>query len=93
MGLMLLAVVLLALVVLLTPGFGPTRLDPDAVERDVAAQYQDLRGVPLELRCAEPMPVEAGGSYRCEGTTGDGGPVTVTIEVTSADGAYTWSDE
>ncbi|OMQ14333.1 hypothetical protein A7K94_0217410, partial [Modestobacter sp. VKM Ac-2676] len=92
-GLTLLAVAALALVLLLTPGFGSTRLDPDAVEQDVAGQYEELRGVPLALRCTEPMPVAEGSSYRCEGTTGDGDQVTVTIEVTGADGAYTWSDE
>ncbi|MGY1857316.1 DUF4333 domain-containing protein [Modestobacter sp. SYSU DS0290] len=88
----MLAVALFALVVLLTPGFGSTRLDPDAVERDVAAQYEELRGVPLELRCEEPMPVAEGGTYECAGTTAEGDPVTVTIQVTGADGAYTWAD-
>ncbi|MGY2080367.1 DUF4333 domain-containing protein [Modestobacter sp. SYSU DS0657] len=88
----MLAVALFALVVLVTPGFGSTRLDPDAVERDVAEQYEELRGVPLELRCEEPMPVAEGGTYACAGTTGDGDEVTVTIEVTDTDGDYTWED-
>jgi Domain of unknown function (DUF4333)/Collagen triple helix repeat (20 copies) len=69
-----------------------TRLDPDAVERDVAAQYEQREGVRLDLSCDEDMNVRPGSTYQCDGRTGDGHDVTITIEVTSTDGDYTWSD-
>ncbi|MEU2350702.1 DUF4333 domain-containing protein [Modestobacter sp. NPDC049651] len=70
----------------------PTALDPVSVQRDVAAQYQQLRGGDVELRCDDDMPVEVDRTYRCSGTTADDARVDITIRVTGRDGAYTWSD-
>jgi len=69
-----------------------TALDPAAVQRDVAAQYQQLRGADLELRCSSEMPVQVDRTYRCTGTTDADAPVDITIRVTGRDGAYTWTD-
>ena len=70
---------------------GPTRLDPHAVQRDVAGQFQRREGVALDLRCTEKMTVEAGRTYACAGTTADNQQLTITITITDRDGAYTWS--
>ena len=72
---------------------GATGLDPRAVERDVATQYEEREGVALDLECDEQMTVEEGGTYECEGSTDDGDEVTITITVTSPDGEYTWSED
>jgi hypothetical protein len=62
------------------------------VQRDVAAQFEQREGVAIDLSCDQEMTVEAGRSYRCDGTTADGEQVTITIRVTDRDGDYTWSD-
>ncbi|WP_222266864.1 DUF4333 domain-containing protein [Modestobacter marinus] len=84
--------VIIAGVVVYVLTTGATRLDPDAVERDVAAQYEQREGVSLDLSCDQAMNVRSGRTYECAGTTGDGRDVTITIEVLSTDGDYTWSD-
>jgi hypothetical protein len=84
--------VIIAGVVVFVLTTGATRLDPDAVERDVAAQYEQREGVSLDLFCDQAMNVRSGRTYECAGTTGDGRDVTITIEVLSPDGDYTWSD-
>ncbi|TYP89124.1 DUF4333 domain-containing protein [Blastococcus xanthinilyticus] len=72
---------------------GPTVLEADAVERDVAAQFEQREGVPLDLRCAEEMRVEVGATYECSGVTADDEQVTLRIEITDEDGArYTWTE-
>jgi len=73
-------------------GLGGTRLDPDAVQRDVAEQFEELEGVALELTCDEEMTVEPDRSYRCQGRTADDERVTVTITLTDDEGGYTWAD-
>ena len=73
-------------------GLGGTRLDPEAVQRDVAQQFEETEGVALDLTCDQDMTVEPGRSYQCEGRTADDERVTVTIRVTDDEGAYTWSD-
>jgi Domain of unknown function (DUF4333) len=82
----------LGLAVTLPARLGGTRLDPQAVERDVAAQYQQREGVGIDVRCDQPMTVQDGRTYTCDGTTADDRQVTLTITITSADGDYTWSD-
>jgi hypothetical protein len=79
-------------VVLLLPGTRSTALDPQAVQRDVAEQFQQREGVAVDLRCGDDMTVEAGRSYECSGTTADGEPVTITIDITDEDANYTWSE-
>jgi hypothetical protein len=70
-----------------------TVLDPAAVERDVAAQFQEREGVAIELDCADEMEVSVDASYECTGTTADGESVTLRITITDEDAAaYTWTE-
>ena len=70
-----------------------TVLDPAAVERDVAAQFEEREGVAIDLTCTEEMEVEEGESYPCSGVTADGEEVTLQITITDEDtGAYTWTE-
>ena len=91
-----LAVTVLAVVAglgLLALATGPTVLSRAAVERDVAAQFEEREGVSVDLRCAQEMPVEQGAVYECSGITADDEQITLRIEITDAHGArYTWSE-
>jgi uncharacterized protein DUF4333 len=88
----LLGVVLLATaVVWLTTATQSSALDPQAVEQDVARQFQQQDGVAVDLTCNDRMTVTPGRTYRCSGTTADGNPVTITIRITDSDAHYTWS--
>jgi uncharacterized membrane protein len=92
-GVWLLVLALLVLVIVVFPsGLGGTRLRPQAVQRDVGAQYEKRERVAIELNCDETMTVEDGKSYRCDGTTADGQRVTITITMVGSDGDYIWSD-
>jgi hypothetical protein len=90
-GLLVLAL-LIGLAFTLPARLGSKRLDPDAVQRDVAAQFEQREGVALDLSCDQQMTVEDGKTYECDGTTADGDPVTITIAIEGTDGDYTWSD-
>jgi hypothetical protein len=70
-----------------------TILDRGAVERDVAAQFEEREGVALDLDCPKRMFVEPGRDYECEGTTADGEEVEIRITITDEDGAYTWGED
>lgn len=85
-----LALLLVFAAVALAPLLGSTRLDPAAVERAVADQFEDREGVALELSCEEELPIVDGATYSCSGRTADGEPVTVTIALTGEEGDYTW---
>ncbi|MGZ4549850.1 MAG: DUF4333 domain-containing protein [Blastococcus sp.] len=82
------------LVALLDPTvFGATVLDPTAVERDVAAQFQQREGVAVQLNCPSDMTVDKGAAYTCTGTTAQGENVRLKITVTDAtSAAYTWTE-
>jgi hypothetical protein len=85
--------VLIALVVVLVMSLQSTVLDPAAVERDVAAQFQEREGVAVDLDCADDMEVVKGATYECSGTTADGESVTLRIAITDEDSAaYTWTE-
>jgi hypothetical protein len=85
--------VVIALVVVLVMSLQSTVLDPAAVERDVAAQFEQREGVAIELDCADDMEVNEGATYECSGTTADGESVTLRIAITDADSAaYTWTE-
>ena len=91
-GLVVLAAAALAVLLVDPTLFGGTVLDRGAVQRDVAAQFQQREGVAVTLVCPQEMAVVAGGSYRCTGTTAEGETVPVRIVViTTAPVAYTWS--
>ncbi|WP_346623631.1 DUF4333 domain-containing protein [Blastococcus montanus] len=72
---------------------GPTVLSRGAVERDVAAQFEEREGVAVVLRCTEEMLVEEGATYECTGVTADDEEVTLRLEITDTEGAhYTWTE-
>ena len=85
--------VLLLVAVVLARLFADTVLDPERVEADVAAQFQEREGVAITLTCDDEMQVEQGADYRCTGTTADGEEVTLRIVITDEDtAAYTWEE-
>jgi hypothetical protein len=87
------ALLVIAGVVVLVMSLQSTVLDPAAVERDVAAQFEEREGVAVELDCAEDMEVIANATYECSGTTADGESVTLQITITDeASAAYTWTE-
>jgi hypothetical protein len=84
---------LVAIGVVLAMHLGPTVLDRAAVERDVAAQFEQLEGVAVDLSCPQEMKVETGAEYRCTGTTADGEEVTIAIRIEDErNGDYTWTE-
>ncbi len=86
------AVVFLPYVVLALT-MSSTVLDRNAVQRDVAAQFEEREGVGIDLSCDDEMRVEEGATYVCTGTTADGEDVTLEIAVTDEDSAaYTWTE-
>jgi hypothetical protein len=88
-------VILLAIagVVALVMSLQTKVLDPSAVERDVAAQFEQREGVAIELDCGDTMKVRDGATYTCSGRTADGEAVTLKITITDADtAAYTWTE-
>jgi uncharacterized membrane protein len=85
--------VLIAGAVALALSLSSTVLDRNAVERDVAAQFEEREGVAIDLDCAEEMKVESGATYECTGTTADGEDVTLRIAITDEDtAAYEWTE-
>jgi len=86
-------VALIALVVVLSLTLSSRVLDPAAVERDVAGQFEEREGVAIDLTCGDDMKVDAGATYECSGTTADGEDVTLQIRIDDEDAAtYTWSE-
>jgi hypothetical protein len=86
--------VLIAGVVVLVMALQSTVLDRAAVERDVAAQFEDREGVAIELSCADEMEIESGAEYACTGTTADGEDVTLAIQIADPedDADYYWTE-
>ncbi len=84
---------LIAVAVVLALTMSSTVLDRNAVQRDVAAQFEEREGVGIDLSCDDEMRVEEGATYVCTGTTADGEDVTLEIAVTDEDSAaYTWTE-
>jgi uncharacterized membrane protein len=85
--------VLIAGAVVVALSLSSTVLDRTAVERDVAAQFEEREGVAIDLSCAEEMKVRPGATYECTGTTADGEDVTLRIAITDEESAaYTWTE-
>jgi Domain of unknown function (DUF4333) len=85
--------VLLLVAVVLARLFADTVLDPERVEADVAAQFEQIEGVAIDLTCDDEMQVEQGADYECTGTTADDEEVTLRIVITDEDtAAYTWEE-
>ncbi|MCW2583724.1 MAG: hypothetical protein JWQ53_2514 [Klenkia sp.] len=91
-GLIALAVVVIAAAIILPLVLGGTRLDPQAVQRDVATQFEERESVAVDLTCPDDMDVSVGETYQCTGTTADDEDVAISIEITSDEGAYTWQE-
>ncbi len=87
-------VALVVAVVALVRAVGPGELDPAAVERDVAARFEEREGVALDLHCPDDMPRESGGVFLCRGSTAEGGRLVVEIQIADPtdDVAYHWLD-
>jgi hypothetical protein len=83
----------IAAVVVLLLSLQSKVLDASAVERDVAAQFEQREGVAIDLDCGDDMEVRSGATYTCTGRTADGEAVTLEIAITDADtAAYTWTE-
>jgi hypothetical protein len=88
-----LVLLVIAGVVVLVMALQSSVLDRAAVERDVAAQFEEREGVAIDLECADQMKVDAGSTYECTGTTADGEDVTLQIRIEDEDSAaYTWTE-
>jgi len=70
----------------------PLGLDSASVEREVAAEYEQRTGDPVEVRCPEDMPKASGEVYACEGTRTDGEVIYVEIQISDPgeDRDYHW---
>jgi hypothetical protein len=80
-------------IVVLVMALQPTVLDRAAVERDVAAQFEEREGVAIDLSCKDEMPVDPGATYECSGVTADDEEVTLQIRIEDEDSAaYTWTE-
>jgi hypothetical protein len=90
-GLLALVAVVVVAVVALATNLGGTRLDASAVQRDVAAQFQQREQVAVQLSCPDDMRVTVGRTYTCTGRTADGQDVRLTITITGEDAHYTWA--
>ncbi|WP_157943997.1 DUF4333 domain-containing protein [Blastococcus atacamensis] len=78
---------------LLIENWGPDPLEGAVVERDIAAEFEERRGVALDLDCPREMPVASGEGYSCDGTTADGEPIDVWVQIDDRlDGTYTWGE-
>jgi hypothetical protein len=92
-GITVVALLLVVGIVAAVLALQSTVLDPAAVERDVAAQFEQREGVAIDLTCRDEMEVDEGESYPCTGVTADGEEVTLQITITDEDSAaYTWTE-
>ena len=81
-----------SLVVLAVRSLPPDELDRADVERDIASEFEERRGVAVALDCPD-MPVASGEVYHCDGTTSAGVRLTVEIQIGDRlDGSYRWAD-
>jgi len=86
-------VLAIAGIVVLVMALQSTVLERAAVERDVAAQFEEREGVAIDLSCAEEMAVDPGATYECSGVTADDEEVTLQIRIEDEDSAaYTWTE-
>lgn len=86
-------VAVIAIGVVLALTMSTTVLDRNAVQQDVAAQFEEREGVAVDLECDQEMEVASGATYECTGTTADGEDVTLQIAITDeATAAYTWAE-
>lgn len=90
-GWLVLGVVLAALAVARWAGLGPTLLDHERVESDVAEQFEERYDVGVDVDCPRGMRVSEGRDYECDAETDDREDLTLVVTITDEDpAAYTW---
>ncbi len=68
-------------------------VDLVTVQNAVAAQFEGVEGVGIEVYCPSDMVVRTGATYECAAFTDDDEPVTLIIEITNRHGGYTWHEK
>ena len=90
-GWLLVGAVVAALAVARWAGLGPTLLDDDEVQRDVAEQFEERYDVGVDVDCPRDMQVSEGRVYECDAETDDHEDLELVITITDEDdAAYTW---
>ncbi len=93
-GWLVLAAVVAALAVARWAGLGPTLLDHERVESDVAGQFEERFDIGVEVDCPRDMRVSEGREYECEAVTDDREDLVLVVTITDEDPpAYVWDEE
>lgn len=90
-GWLVLGAVLAVLAVARWAGLGPTLLDDDRVQSDIAEQFEERYDVGVDVDCPRGMRVSEGREHECDAETDDGEDLTLVVTITDEDpAAYTW---
>jgi hypothetical protein len=90
-GWLLVGAVVAALAVARWAGLGPTLLDDDRVQSDVAEQFEERYDVGVDVDCPRDMRVSEGRTYECDAETDDREDLTLVVTITDEDPAsYSW---
>ena len=90
-GWLVVAAVVAALAVARWAGLGPTLLDDDRVQSDIAEQFEERFNVGVDVDCPRDMQVSEGRVYECDAETDDSEDLTLVVTITDEDpAAYTW---
>jgi hypothetical protein len=90
-GWLVVGAVVAALAVARWAGLGPTLLDDEQVQSDVAEQFEERYDVGVDVDCPRDMRVSEGRTYECDAETDDGEDLELVITITDEDpAAYTW---
>jgi Domain of unknown function (DUF4333) len=80
-----------AAALVLSMNLGARVLDRAAVQRSVAAQFQQTQGVAVQVTCDQSMKLVQGATYQCRATAANGASAPLLIRITDAGtGRYTW---
>ena len=91
-GWLVLGAVLAALAVARWAGLGPTLLDDDRVQSDIAEQFEERYDVGVDVDCPRGMRVSEGREYECDAETDDREDLTLVVTITDEDpAAYSWA--
>ena len=90
-GWLVVGAVVAALAVARWAGLGPTLLDDDQVQNDIAEQFEERYAVGVDVDCPRGMRVSEGRTYECDAETDDSEDLTLVVTITDEDpAAYTW---
>ena len=90
-GWLVLGAVLAVLALARWAGLGPTLLDHEQVESDVAEQFEERYDVGVDVDCPRGMRVSEGRDYECAAETDDNEDLILVVTITDEDpAAYTW---